>query len=357
MSLKLMSQIIMLSKSPLFSKKFVYLGLSFCLALWSTAARSSTETNGTYENQKEISIQFLSNFIKFPQSEQPRPDSFNRLSVNLDWIYKNQILGKVEIEQMQDGEDSQLKFNQFYIHKPNRQYYNWIWGIGYMPIPLNDLNILEDQLFLTSPYFHREFFSSRQLIESGGYIGYKFYSWTVRAGAYQRIKVTSPNEGKRKSELAPHFIQMEWEHLDSSLGITYYNEKDYYLPQRPTFGLSLKLSFNKTKLDSEIWQQSKVYKNQETESDVGGYLHLHYQFLQNLNLGIRLDHYERLKLKDAWKNPVSNSTQNWALTARYNLTKELLFQLESIEEIKIIGNETIPNMKGLLVQFTYSIGI
>lgn len=341
----------MFFRGVVFMRSYLIIFVGYLIHLSALA----NEVTSSY--QQELSVQFMVNQLKTNEVDQTQRDSYNRLSINLDAKYLDLALFKIEIEQFQNQFARSLEVNQFFVQSLSlAEYQGWIWGFGYMPIPVSKLNVLDDQLFLTSPLLQKHLFTfDRQMIESGGYLGYQKNKLLLRIGAYQRLRQTSLQEGPQYASLAPYFVQIKKFTDFGELGLTYFSEQDAGSWQKNNFGFNWYSRFNNVGFDFEGWSQDKLFKSAIIEQSLGGYLYLSYFFLNDiLEVGVRYDFLNRPLLKDAWGQLINNLNDNNSMVVRWMVSPQIFFQFENLYERHQINNKSEIGLSGYLVQLSYS---
>jgi len=303
-------------------------------------------------------VQVMTHNLNTRDPSQSIQTAHNRLALNLEGNYREKALFLIELEQFQNRFDRSLEINQFFVESiQNSEETAWIWGVGYMPIPISKLNILDDQLFLGTPFFHRDFFTDdRQLIESGLYFGYQKSRIQIRSGAFQRIKASSASPVAQYAEIAPHFLQMKLFWFGGESSLTYYSEKAAGLPSRENFGLSSYHEFHqRIVFDLEAWRHNRAFSRENIEESLGGYFYSGIFFSKKkIELGMRFDFLQRLNLVNAWGNPTYNLSFNAAPIVRLSILPELFLQFEHINENQILRNQQTPGLTGWILQISYS---
>lgn len=323
------------------------------VSLFSFSTLAETEKNLT----QDLIVQVLASQLDTQDSYQVIQNSYNRLSINLNADIKNKSKFLIEIEQFLNQNDRRAEINQFYAKSIDCEN-SWIWGLGYMPIPISKLNVLDDQLFLFTPLYHRDFFTDdRQLIESGFYFGYSFSKFKIQSGFYQRIKRNSTQTAPQAATLAPHFIQVSTSLFNSTLAVTHYAEQSPGLPLRESWGLSSEsLWLDSYQFELESWYHKRIFSLSDIEESIGGYLLTGIYFFQkNLNLQFRFDYLTRINFKDAWGNTVENIFFNPAIIMKWTWLDHFGVQMEKISETQKLNHEQKSTLSGWLIQLTYSV--
>lgn len=310
------------------------------------------------DNPNFLSVQFLVNQLKTNDLNQGVFGSYNRLSMNYEKKYNQELVFKVELEQFQNQAARNLEVNQFYLESLYLTgTSHWLWGFGYMPIPITKINILDDQLFLSSPLFQQDLFTfNRQMIESGGYLGYQTKGLMLRFGMFQRLNAGSAIVGPRFSTVPPHFVQIKILMDSLEWGVTYFAEKDAGLPQANSIGLSVYEQGEMVNLDMELWGQERIFNSQTVEITLGGYCYAGYLLqAKQLELGWRIDFLTRPSLRDAWGAEVKNLKYNSVGVIKWSILKELFLQFEHIQERQQVAETQSVGLSGSVLQLSYSV--
>lgn len=348
-----------LTKKGRWPQVFLVTYLTWVTPLTTYAESSKSESESSTDGFKQnLMVQLLTNNLNTRDDSQIVQTAYNRLSLNFEGTFQNKALFLIELEQFQNQFDRNLEINQFFVESIQAfDTASWVWGLGYMPIPISKLNNLDDQLFLSTPNYHRDFFAEdRQLIESGIYGGYQKNGFQIRGGIFQRIKSSSASTVPQYAELAPHFIQVKKLLEEGEIGMTYYAEKTANLPKRESWGFHSYLTWHKHIVwDFESWLHNRSFHDLNIEQSMGGYSYLGlFLWDQKWELGVRLDFLQRLNLKDAWGNRVANISFNPAPISRVALLPELYLQLEHISEQQVVSNIQQLGLTGWLLQVSYS---
>ena len=323
----------------------------------SSGAEGDNKTKISESPDSVFKLQFFQSQWSHQQSDQLIPYAFQRLSLNYGKLNLNLHKFVVELQQEQSVEVNQVIANQFFVETLDQAPPGLRWGLGYMPVPLTMLNQEDDQLFLFRPYFHRQLFSDTQLNEYGGHLGYRLQNIELRMGVFHRLNYTSEKEGAKASEMPPHFIQSRWWWDDiAEVRISYYNEKDWGLTAKPTWGTSFYLHTPHWEMQIEAWQQWRNTSSYTLEVQHGGYLFAAYTHPEwGTTLGIRHDYFARPDVKDINSHNRHHSVSNSAWIFRWQVHPDLLLQLESTQEVRQQSAHITPLVSGLSAQLNYDI--